>query len=113
MRRAAERIGGPVVVQPYLAGSAELLAGVVQDPVFGPLVAFGPGGTLAELIGSARFALAPLTDVDVEVALTTGKAARLLAGWRGRRQRMPLPSATCSTGSRSSRSICPRSRSSI
>jgi acyl-CoA synthetase (NDP forming) len=55
----------------------------VQDPVFGPLVAFGPGGTLAELIGSARFALAPLTDVDVDVALSTGKAAKLLAGWRG------------------------------
>ena len=83
VRRAAERIGGPVIVQPYLAGSAELLAGIVQDPVFGPLVAFGPGGTLAELIGSARFALAPLTDVDVEVALSSGKAAKLLAGWRG------------------------------
>jgi acyl-CoA synthetase (NDP forming) len=83
VRRAAERIGGPVIVQPYLAGAAELLAGVVQDPVFGPLVAFGPGGTLAELIGSARFALAPLTEVDVDIALTTGKAARLLDGWRG------------------------------
>jgi acyl-CoA synthetase (NDP forming) len=83
VRRAAERIGGPVIVQPFLTGGAELLAGVVQDPVFGPLVAFGPGGTLAELIGAARFSLAPLTDVDVEVALTSGKAARLLAGWRG------------------------------
>jgi succinyl-CoA synthetase beta subunit len=80
---AAERIGGPVLVQPFLSGGAELLAGVVQDPVFGPLVAFGPGGTLAELIGSARFALAPLTDVDVEIALTSGKAAKLVAGWRG------------------------------
>ncbi|HEY6962672.1 MAG TPA: GNAT family N-acetyltransferase [Gaiellaceae bacterium] len=84
VRKAAERIGGPVIVQPFLTGAAELLAGVVQDPVFGPLVAFGPGGTLAELIGAARFALAPLTDVDVDVALTSGKAAKLLAGWRGK-----------------------------
>jgi acyl-CoA synthetase (NDP forming) len=83
VRRATERIGGRVIVQPFLTGGAELLAGILQDPVFGPLVAFGPGGTLAELIGAARFALAPLTDVDVEVALTTGKAAKLLAGWRG------------------------------
>ena len=83
VRAAAGRIGGPVVVQPFLKGAAELLAGLVQDPVFGPLVAFGPGGTLAELIGAARFALAPLTDVDIEVAMTTGKAARLIAGWRG------------------------------
>ena len=36
-----------------LSGGAELLAGVVQDPMFGPLVAFGPGGVLAELIGEA------------------------------------------------------------
>ncbi len=80
---AAERIGCPVIVQPFLTGSVELLAGVVQDPLFGPLVAFGPGGTLAELIGDARFALAPLTDVDVELALAGGKAGKLIAGWRG------------------------------
>jgi acyl-CoA synthetase (NDP forming) len=83
LQRAAARMRGPVVVQPFLKGQTELLAGVVQDPVFGPLVAFGPGGTLAELIGAARFALAPLTDVDVDIALTTGKAATLLDGWRG------------------------------
>ena len=51
VREAAARIGGPVVVQRYLTEGAELLAGIVQDPVFGPLVAFGPGGVLAELIG--------------------------------------------------------------
>jgi acyl-CoA synthetase (NDP forming) len=83
VREAVERIGCPVIVQPFLSSSVELLAGIVQDPVFGPLVAFGPGGTLAELIGAARFALAPLTDVDVEVAMTSGKAAKLIAGWRG------------------------------
>jgi acyl-CoA synthetase (NDP forming) len=76
-------MGGPVVVQQYVTGGTELLAGVVQDPVFGPIVAFGPGGVLAELIGSANFALAPLTDVDAAELLETGKAARLVAGWRG------------------------------
>ena len=43
MREAAERIGLPVVVQPMLQGGAELLAGVVQDPVFGPLRRVRPG----------------------------------------------------------------------
>jgi acetate---CoA ligase (ADP-forming) len=81
---AAKRIGGPVLVQPMISGGVELLAGVVQDPVFGPLVAFGPGGIYAELIGDAGFRIAPLTDVDAEELVTGGKAGKLVAGFRGR-----------------------------
>ena len=83
VRAAAERIGGPVVVQPMITGGTELLAGLVQDPVFGPLVAFGPGGVLAELIGEASFRIAPLTDVDAEELVFEGKAGRLVRGFRG------------------------------
>jgi acyl-CoA synthetase (NDP forming) len=84
VRAASERIGGPVVVQEMIrGGSAELLAGLVQDPVFGPLVAFGPGGVLAELIGEAEVRLAPLTDVDVEELASGGKAGTLVRGYRG------------------------------
>ncbi len=82
VREAAERIGLPVVVQPMAQG-VELLAGVVQDPVFGPLVAFGPGGVQAELIGGAGFRIAPLTDADAEELVITGKAGLLVAGFRG------------------------------
>ena len=81
---AASRIGGAVLVQPMISGGVELLAGIVQDPVFGPLVAFGPGGVYAELIGDAGFRIAPLTDVDAEELVTTGKAGKLVAGFRGR-----------------------------
>jgi len=83
VRATVERIGAPVLVQPFVRGGAELLAGVVQDPVFGPLVAFGPGGVFAELIGDAAFRLAPLTDVDAEEIVLGGKAGRLVAGFRG------------------------------
>ena len=83
VRAAAERIGGPLIVQPMVSGGAELLAGVVQDPVFGPLVAFGPGGVFAELIGEAAFRIAPLTDRDVEELVHGGKAGRLVGGFRG------------------------------
>jgi acyl-CoA synthetase (NDP forming) len=67
-----------------VGGEAELLAGVVQDPVFGPLVAFGPGGIFAELIGEAELRIAPLTDVDGEELVGDGKAGELIAGYRGR-----------------------------
>ena len=83
VRSAVDRIGSPVVVQPMINGGTELLAGLVQDPVFGPLVAFGPGGVLAELIGQASFRIAPLTDVDAEELVTEGKAGRLVRGFRG------------------------------
>jgi acetyl coenzyme A synthetase (ADP forming)-like protein len=83
VRAAAERIGVPVIVQRYLSGGTELLAGVVQDPVFGPLVAFGPGGVFAELIGDATFRIAPLTDVDANELVSGGKAGLLVAGFRG------------------------------
>ena len=80
---ALQRIGLPVIVQPMIGGGAELLAGLVQDPVFGPLVAFGPGGVFAELIGDAGFRIAPLTDADAEELVLSGKAGRLVRGFRG------------------------------
>jgi acetyl coenzyme A synthetase (ADP forming)-like protein len=83
VRTAVERVGAPALVQPMVRGGAELLAGLVQDPVFGPLVAFGPGGVLAELIGEAAFRIAPITDTDAEELVTGGKAGRLVQGFRG------------------------------
>ena len=83
VRVAVERIGLPVIVQPMVSGGTELLAGLVQDPVFGPLVAFGPGGVLAELIGEASFRIAPVTDIDAEELVLEGKAGRLVRGFRG------------------------------
>ena len=83
VREAASRIGPPLVVQPMIHKGTELLAGLVQDPMFGPLVAFGPGGVFAELIGRATFRIAPLTDVDATELVTGGPAGRLVAGYRG------------------------------
>jgi acetyl coenzyme A synthetase (ADP forming)-like protein len=83
IRAAAARIGGRLIVQKMIRGGTELLAGVVQDPVFGPLVAFGPGGVFAELIGGAGFRIAPLTDLDADELVHGGKAGQLVRGFRG------------------------------
>lgn len=83
VREAAQRIGAPLLVQPFVRGGVELLVGAVQDRVFGPLIALGPGGTLAELIGDAAFRLTPLTDIDAHELVHTGKAGLLLSGFRG------------------------------
>jgi acetate---CoA ligase (ADP-forming) len=83
VHEAAAGMGGRVVVQPMVRSGIELLAGITQDPVFGPLVAFGPGGVLAELIGEAVFRIAPLTDVDIATMIESGKAGVLVRGFRG------------------------------
>jgi acetate---CoA ligase (ADP-forming) len=83
LNEAVARIGAPVIVQPFLREGTELLAGAVQDPVFGPLVAFGPGGANAELIGEAGFRIAPLSVLDARELVLDGKAGRLVAGFRG------------------------------
>jgi len=83
VRAAVARVGAPVLVQQFVKGGAELLAGLVQDPMFGPLVAFGPGGVLAELIGDASFRIAPLTDAEARDLVLSGKAGKLVRGFRG------------------------------
>jgi acetate---CoA ligase (ADP-forming) len=80
---ATTSVGFPAVIQPMVRGGVEVMAGAMQDPVFGPVVAFGMGGTMAELLGEIRFAPAPLTDVDADALVAAGKAGALLAGLRG------------------------------
>jgi acyl-CoA synthetase (NDP forming) len=65
------------------AGGVECLVGVVTDPTFGPLIAFGSGGVLAEALGDVAFRLHPLTDLDADELIAGTKAATLLRGYRG------------------------------
>lgn len=78
-----ERLAG-VVVQEMAPDGVELLAGVDDDAVFGPLVAFGTGGTGTDLAADRAYRLAPLTGADAEELVGSTRAARLLAGYRGR-----------------------------
>ncbi|QIY53567.1 GNAT family N-acetyltransferase [Streptomyces sp. RPA4-5] len=72
-----------VLVQPMAAPGTELLAGVVQDEVFGALVLFGLGGTTSELLADHAARLAPLTDTDFHELLIAPRCAPLLFGYRG------------------------------
>jgi acyl-CoA synthetase (NDP forming)/GNAT superfamily N-acetyltransferase len=72
-----------VVVEPMLSGGIEVLAGVVQEPVFGPLVVFGLGGVATEVLGDHAARLTPLTDADADDLIHGVHAASLLFGHRG------------------------------
>ena len=72
-----------VVVQPMLRGGVEIMIGMTQDPLFGPLVAFGLGGIHVEILGDVCFRVAPLTDRDAAEMVRSIRGCRLLQGYRG------------------------------
>ncbi len=85
VRRAAAEFAarfGPrlrgYLVQPMAPAGAELLVGVVGDPVFGPLVAVGLGGTATDLVADRVHRLVPLTDAGAEDMLTAFHAGAQL-----------------------------------
>jgi acetate---CoA ligase (ADP-forming) len=70
-------------VMPMAQPGVEVLAGITTDPVFGPLVAFGSGGVLVELLNDVVFRVLPLTDHDAQAMIQETRAARLLNVYRG------------------------------
>ena len=60
----------------------ELMIGVVRDPVFGPAISFGLGGTMVEILKDNAVALPPLNAYMVEQMIAKTKAARYLAAFR-------------------------------
>ena len=73
-----------VLVQAMAAEGVEVLCGIVQEPVFGPLVVFGLGGVATEVLGDRCARLTPLTDVDAAELVRSIRGAPLLLGHRGR-----------------------------
>ena len=82
-RRPDAKLEGVMVSQLVTAGT-ETLIGVVNDPVFGPVVAFGLGGVLTEVLHDVTYRVAPFgRDTALSmIAELRGKA--LFAGVRGR-----------------------------
>ena len=72
-----------VLVQPMLHEGIEVMIGMTQDRVFGPLIAFGLGGIHVEILGDVRFRITPLTDHDAAAIIREIKGYRLLEGYRG------------------------------
>jgi acetyltransferase len=83
--RPGARLNG-FLVQPMTsrAGAVELLVGLVEDPVFGPLVAFGQGGTAVEILRDTSLELPPLNTLLARRLMARTRVWQLLQGYRGR-----------------------------
>jgi acetyltransferase len=69
----------PMVRRPR---ALELIAGTHVDPLFGPVVLFGAGGTSVEVVADRAVALPPLNEPLARALVARTRIARLLAGWR-------------------------------
>ena len=71
-----------VLVQEMVGGGHEVLIGMTEDPNFGPLIVFGMGGVLVELLDDVAFRIHPLTDTEARSMILSIRTARLLQGYR-------------------------------
>jgi len=74
------------LVQPMVRrpGAVELLVGLVEDAVFGPLVAFGQGGTAVEIMRDTSLELPPLNALLARRLMARTRVWQLVQGYRGK-----------------------------
>jgi acetate---CoA ligase (ADP-forming) len=71
------------LVQPMVPSGVELMVGMSDDPLFGPILAFGLGGIHVEVLQDVVFRITPLTERDADEMVTGIRGYRLLQGYRG------------------------------
>lgn len=69
----------PMVIKP---NGRELMVGVISDPLFGPVISFGAGGTAVEVLGDRAIALPPLNGLLVRELISGTRIAKLLGSFR-------------------------------
>lgn len=82
-RRPEAVIEGVTVEKMYRnRNGRELLVGVIDDPIFGPVITFGAGGTAVEVLRDRAVALPPLNELIAESMIDHTRVARLLGPFR-------------------------------
>ena len=81
-RQPEARIDG-VLVQKMERGLAEVILGYRHDPLVGPMVIVGAGGTLAEIYKDYAIRCAPVDLAEAHRMITEVKALALVRGYRG------------------------------
>ena len=61
----------------------EVYVGMTTDDPFGPVITFGAGGTMIELIADRAMELPPLNKFLARSLIERSRAAEMLAAWRG------------------------------
>jgi len=81
-RQPQARIEG-VAVQPMARPGIEVIVGMSKDPQFGPVLMFGLGGILVEVLKDVAFRIVPLEPRDARQMIREIKGFPVLEGFRG------------------------------
>jgi acetyltransferase len=76
-------IAGVLVTPMAAKGGVETIIGVVRDPTYGPVMMFGLGGVLVEVLKDVVFRSLPLSERDARSMLEEIRAREILNGVRG------------------------------
>lgn len=73
-----------ISIQPMIVkkNGRELMVGVINDPVFGPVISFGAGGTMVEVLGDRSVTLPPLNSFLVKDLIQRTHVSKLLGAFR-------------------------------
>ncbi len=82
-QRPDARVDG-VTIEPMLERphAREIMIGIAHDPVFGPVISFGAGGTAVEIFADSQVALPPLNEYLSRELIRATRAARYLKQFR-------------------------------
>jgi len=76
------RVDG-IIVQPTAAPGVEVIIGMSKDATFGPVLMFGLGGILVEVLKDVTFRIVPLQKRDAAEMIRDIQGFPLLDGYRG------------------------------
>ena len=77
------KISGVTVEQMYRSSNGrELMIGIIRDPVFGPVISFGSGGTSVEIMGDSAISLPPINHRLAVDLINRTKVSKLLGEFR-------------------------------
>ena len=82
MRPDADVEGFTVQAMVHRPGACELIAGIVNDPQFGPVIVFGQGGVAVEIVDDSALALPPLNLKLAHELIARTRVFKLLRGYR-------------------------------
>jgi acetyltransferase len=77
------KISGVTIEKMFRSSNGrELMIGIIRDPVFGPVICFGSGGTSVEIMGDSAISLPPLNRRLAVDLINRTKVSKLLAEFR-------------------------------